>query len=580
MDRAARSLMCLFGLKCRRGLDCHCGHTDVEKKLFADRKALREKEWMAPCGFCAVGRCRYGAECQRSIRSRLTNEAYRNHSAPAESESDYESAESGCDSCDDSADEAGLAQVECGAEAPEGAVPDCALAPFLSEDYTKVVKGWRPNVGSADVGQRGFGEASVYWLLDYVELKPPALAIGDQCEVDAIGFVFQKSEGAAMSQKAQRRIAQQKKVEVVWAGPAVVREQSAVSRVSVGHRGATARKALFESGDEGSSDGIGDSSGGGFEGGCSRAENKARQRSTIIRNVCKNTPVFTARQDKAEVERRAAVKSVRRSLPEDPNVAVSLVVEMESQREEATKRRCEAELAEVSAAKMSAANVQSMRKLQVWEWRQRMQSQQVWVRRFFQGWAWGWERQRGRQRRLRGINEVRLFRAACVFIGLKRPFQLWNRWCRNAVADRIWCGCAVRDLLAMVEFWELGMAWRQWKFWMGVHRAEEVLRRFGMERIRGATRQWVFNLWCSVCSTKMAAVAKAASDEEAAMKSVDAAKMAAAAVEEKADKAAVIIERAAKAIRVYGYDQMNTVAARQNLKWCSVVWSLCELLGM
>ena len=171
----------------------------------------------------------------------------------------------------------GWLNVECGAEAPEGAVPDCALAPFLSEDYTKVVKGWRPNVGSADVGQRGFGEASVYWLLDYVELKPPALAIGDQCEVDAIGFVFQKSEGAAMSQKAQRRIAQQKKVEVVWAGPAVVREQSAVSRVSVGHRGATARKALFESGDEGSSDGTGDSSGGGFEGGCSRAENKARQ---------------------------------------------------------------------------------------------------------------------------------------------------------------------------------------------------------------------------------------------------------------------------------------------------------------
>merc|ERR1712166_1573955 len=36
--------------------------------------------------------------------------------------------------------------------------------------------------------------------------------------------------------------------------------------------------------------------------------------------------------------------------------------------------------------------------------------------------------------------------------------------------------------------------------------------------IRGATRQWVFNLWCSVCSAKIAAVAKAASDEEATMK--------------------------------------------------------------
>ena len=48
MDRAVKSLMCLFGLNCKRGLDSHCGHTDVEKKLFADKKAFREKEWMAP----------------------------------------------------------------------------------------------------------------------------------------------------------------------------------------------------------------------------------------------------------------------------------------------------------------------------------------------------------------------------------------------------------------------------------------------------------------------------------------------------------------------------------------------------
>jgi hypothetical protein len=51
----------------------------------------------------------------------------------------------------------------------------------------------------------------VYWLLDYVERpKPPASAIGDRCEVDAVGFIFQKS---------QKRIARQKKVEVVWTGP-------------------------------------------------------------------------------------------------------------------------------------------------------------------------------------------------------------------------------------------------------------------------------------------------------------------------------------------------------------------------
>ena len=46
--------------------------------------------------------------------------------------------------------------------------------------------------------------------------------------------MFKQSEGAVMSQKAQRRMANQKKVEVVWAGPAVVHEQCAVSRVPIG----------------------------------------------------------------------------------------------------------------------------------------------------------------------------------------------------------------------------------------------------------------------------------------------------------------------------------------------------------
>ena len=112
MDRAARSLMCVFGAGCKHGLNCHRGHTDVHKKIFADKKEIREKEWMAPCGFCAVGRCRYGAECQRSIRSRLSNETYRKHASAAESESDYASADSGSDSGGDSADEAGMAGSE------------------------------------------------------------------------------------------------------------------------------------------------------------------------------------------------------------------------------------------------------------------------------------------------------------------------------------------------------------------------------------------------------------------------------------------------------------------------------------
>ena len=63
-----------------------------------------------------------------------------------------------------------------------------------------------------------------------------------------------------MSQKTQRRIARQKKVELVWAGPAVVSEQRAVRRVPIGHRGATMRKALFADSDE-----SGDSSGGGTD---------------------------------------------------------------------------------------------------------------------------------------------------------------------------------------------------------------------------------------------------------------------------------------------------------------------------
>ena len=42
-----------------------------------------------------------------------------------------------------------------------GAVPDYALVPFCSEDYTEVVKGWRHNVGAAAAGYRGFGEPPI-----------------------------------------------------------------------------------------------------------------------------------------------------------------------------------------------------------------------------------------------------------------------------------------------------------------------------------------------------------------------------------------------------------------------------------
>ena len=47
----------------------------------------------------------------------------------------------------------------------------------------------------------------------------------DQCEVDVTDVVFRQSNGAVMSQKAQKRIANQKRAELVRTGPAAVREQ-------------------------------------------------------------------------------------------------------------------------------------------------------------------------------------------------------------------------------------------------------------------------------------------------------------------------------------------------------------------
>jgi hypothetical protein len=103
---------------------------------------------------------------------------------------------------------------------------------------------------------RGFGEASVYWILKVLPVSPGSdngdrVDNDEQCAEDAIDFVFRQSKGVVMSQKAQKRRSKQKRVEVVWAGPAVVREQRAVSRVSIGHRGAAMRKALFEDSDDG-----------------------------------------------------------------------------------------------------------------------------------------------------------------------------------------------------------------------------------------------------------------------------------------------------------------------------------------
>ena len=132
---------------------------------------------------------------------------------------------------------------------------------------------------------RGFGEPPMFWMLNVME-KPVPPGSDDQCEVnacgvDAVGFTFKQSEGAVMSQKAQRRMVRQKKVEEEWAGPAVVREQRTERRVPVGHRGSGMRKVLFADSGEDSSDGGGNGSGSEVEGGCSRA----RQRTERVRDL-------------------------------------------------------------------------------------------------------------------------------------------------------------------------------------------------------------------------------------------------------------------------------------------------------
>ena len=70
---------------------------------------------------------------------------------------------------------------------------------------------------------------------------------------------------------------------------------------------------------------------------------------------------------------------------------------MELEREEATRRRCEAELAELAAGKMAAAKVQnvqqhrlqSLRKIQLCAWRQQVQDHMDVIRLCFQKWVGG-----------------------------------------------------------------------------------------------------------------------------------------------------------------------------------------------
>ena len=217
MDRAARSLMCLFGLKSRRGLDCHCGPSDVEKKVFADRKALGEKEWMSPCDFCAVGRCRYGAECQRDIRSMLTNGAYRNQSTCTNSRVMH-------------AHQRIMHRQSRGAtvlmtmlmmltQLSQDARPRerclCVRWHFsclrIRRSASKV--GGPCKVGIADVDRGGFGEAPMFWMLQIVDVSvPPGAVTVPQSRTDTTDFRFSQSKATGVPQKTQRCEARQQKL--------------------------------------------------------------------------------------------------------------------------------------------------------------------------------------------------------------------------------------------------------------------------------------------------------------------------------------------------------------------------------
>ena len=96
----------------------------------------------------------------------------------------------------------------------------------------------------------------------------------------------------------------------MWAGPAVVHEQCAVSRVSIGHRGARMRKVLFDGSDsdEGSNDGGNDGRVGATEGGCNRRDKAARNRLWVIRRDKKEVGMKAERKAEAARLAAAAVK--------------------------------------------------------------------------------------------------------------------------------------------------------------------------------------------------------------------------------------------------------------------------------
>ena len=450
--------------------------------FFSEKKQLREREWMAPCGFCAAGCCWYGQNCLRSIRSRFSETAYGNQRAPAaESESDYASAESGSDSGNESADEGGMTgAMGCGAE---GAVFDRALTPFLFEDFTEVVKGWKPSVGAADAEFRGFGEPPIFWMLNVVQVPvPPDCSGGGQCEVDELGFRFKQSKGAVMSQKAQRRLANQKKVEVVWAGPAVVREQRAVRRAPI--RGAGVRKVLFD-----------DSDGSGSTDDVPMVDQQHRLQS--LRKI----QLWLWRQQVQDhmgvikicfqkwVGGGLAGWFVRNFARRNRQFCRSVTVG------DLVQSRFDADEFGTDLIPLSAADLEELRLTKKLYPYPNKRLQVPVADRISMGIS------AVRMTAATVLRVVLLHRAVEVaqcstYLRLKFAFEGWYWWGRQEAADRLDWHIDVLDDLLYPRWWEWTFypLWRRWTFSVGVRRAERMLRKWGAERVGGATRQWLFNL--------------------------------------------------------------------------------------
>jgi hypothetical protein len=435
------------------------------------------------------------------------------------------------------------------------------LVPFLSEDFTKVVKGWRPSVGAADAGFRGFGEPPVFWVLNVVKVPVPKggqntseaeFGDNDRCEVDAVDFVFKQAEGAVMSQKAQRRVARQKKVEVVWAGPAVVRGQRAVSRVPIAHRGATTRKALFEDSDGSDSaeqlpvvdesvsqqrrlkslkkvqlwawrqqvkDNVGVVKlcfqkwvGGGLAGWFVR--NYARRGRQFCRSPTVDERVQAVLETGTDpfpfTQADQAELKLTGGLYPFPNRRLEVSVDDRS-------------FVGVAALRMSAATVLRMVLL-----RKAVEAAQ-----------------------------------SSVYVRLKCAFEGWFWWSQEESELRLDWQTGVLHNLLYPRWWDWTFypLWRRWTFSVGVRRAERMLCKWGAERVGGATRQWLSN-WCSEF-------------EEAAMKAI-AAERAAEAVKVKA----VAMAKAMGAVKAKVTKEWTRADRMHKSQWNSVMMQWYEMMDI